>query len=586
MTDTTAECRVTQVAVGEGTSKTVPRREARTMPFAGELEHLPIADVIQLLHSTRKSGILRVASRKGESQLVFKDGCIVSANHLNSSVRIGKILVDRNIISQETLAQALQVQLRAGKERKPLIVTLIERGGVKEEDAHRGLEQLIELTLVEILTWKKGTFTLEVLPSSVSDDYRYYPERISREINVDTQVVLMDALCIFDEKMRDGELADKDFPEEEGPTESDPAALHRQRLDEIAPSLSVQEREELAAFLGVFSAARETAVESARSVILLSPDRLLSHAVTAVCMPAGIPVSVASEEQDLDPILINALAGNDVPIFVIDAPRQADDRFSPKEISSLRQRKRVHYPEICIVQLAAPGDVAFTLQSYSDGARAVLPRPSLHERRESYVTDTMQFLTAMRAFLMATAFERESFAAGRLKAAIARLPDFRDATTSVARNLLECVAGICERALTLIVHDAELVVDKWIGIGDGRVGGVEPAPGVRIPLARPSLLCDVAEWGFVHYGPIEDETLRNHLFAAIGPPARSTVLLLPIRRDGKTVALVYGDFGGREPVPLDGGLLEILASQAELVLESAFYRKNLAQNARKGTAAG
>lgn len=547
------------------------------MSFTGELEHLPIVDVIQLLHSTRKSGILRVASRKGESQLVFKDGYIVSANHLNSSVRIGKILVDLNIISQETLAQALKAQLRAGKDCKPLIVTLIERGGVKEEDAYRGLEQLIELTLVEILTWKKGTFTLDVLPSSVSDEYRYYPERISREINVNTQVVLMEALRVFDEKMRDGELAEKDFPEEEGLTESAPATTHRQKLEEIAPSLPVQEREELAAFLGGFSAVRETVAETARSVILFSSDHLISHAVTAVCTPAGIPVSVASEERDLDPILVKALAGNDVPILVIDAPRQVDNRFSPKEISSLWQRKRVHYPEICVIQLAAPGDAAFALQSYSDGVRAVLPRPSLSERRATYVTDAIQFLTAIRVFLMATAFDRESFAAGRLKAAIARLPDFRDATTSVARNLLECVAGICERSLTLIVRDSELVADKWIGISGGKAGGVEPAPGLRIPLARPSLLCDVIDWGFVHYGPTEDETVRNHLFASIGPPSRPTVLLLPIRRHGKTVALAYGDFGGREPVPLDGGLLEILASQAELVLESAFYRKNPAK---------
>jgi hypothetical protein len=579
MTDTTAERLVTKVAAG-ATAKPLPRREAHTRSFTGELEHLPIVDVVQLLHSTRKSGILRVASRKGESQLVFKDGYIVSANHLNSSVRIGKILVDLNIISQETLAQALQVQLRAGKDRKPLIVTLIERGVVDEEDAYRGLEQLIELTLVEILTWKKGTFTLEVLPSAVSDEYRYYPERISREVNVDTQVVLMDTLRIFDEKMRDGKLAEKDFPEEEGA-----AALQQETQKEIVPSLSMQEQEELAAFLGGFSAAGETAAESARSVVFLSPDQLIGHAVRAVCRSAGIPVSVVSEERELDPILVRALAGNDVPILIIDAPRQADDRFSPQEISSLRQRKQVHYPEICVIQLAASCDAAFTLKSYSDGVRAVLPRPSLQEQRETYVTDTIQFMTALRTFLMATAFERESFTAGRLKAAIARLPDFRDATTSVTRNLLECVAGICERSLILIVRDAELVADKGIGISGGKAGGVEPAPGLRIPLARPSLLCDVIEWGFVYYGPTDDEAVWKHLFAAIGPPSRSTVLLLPLRRQGKTVALAYGDFGGREPVPLDGGLLEILASQAELVLESAFYRKNLTKNVRQGTAA-
>ena len=136
------------------------------MSFTGDLEHLPIVDVIQLLHATRKSGILRVKSRKGESHLVFKDGYIVSANHLNNSVRIGTILVERNVITPEILDQALLEQKNAGAERKPLIITLLDKGLVKEEDAYQGLEHLIEMTIVEILTWKRGTFTLDVLPES------------------------------------------------------------------------------------------------------------------------------------------------------------------------------------------------------------------------------------------------------------------------------------------------------------------------------------------------------------------------------------------------------------------------------------
>ena len=176
------------------------------MAFTGDLEHLPIVDVIQLLHSTRKSGILRVKSRKGESQLVFKDGYMVSANHLNNTVRIGTVLTDLKIITPELLNQALQEQKIAGDERKPLVITLIEKGLVKEADAYKGLEQLIEMTIVEMLTWKKGTFTLDVLPPKVADEYRYYPEKMKDEINLDTQSILMDSLRIFDEKIRDGEL--------------------------------------------------------------------------------------------------------------------------------------------------------------------------------------------------------------------------------------------------------------------------------------------------------------------------------------------------------------------------------------------
>lgn len=181
--------------------------------FTGNLEYLPIVDIMQLLHQSRKSGILRVTGRKGESRLVFKDGYMVSANHLNNSIRIGRVLVDLGIISPEILEDFLQIQATAGASRKPLIVTLIDHGVVSEKDAYRGLEHLIELAVVEILTWKKGSFTFEILPASTSD-FSFYPEKLIREINVDTQGVLMDALRIFDEKMRDGELNDEE-PEDE-----------------------------------------------------------------------------------------------------------------------------------------------------------------------------------------------------------------------------------------------------------------------------------------------------------------------------------------------------------------------------------
>lgn len=186
------------------------------MSFTGDLEHLPIVDVIQLLHATRKSGILRVKSLKRESDLVFKDGYIVSASHLNNSVRIGTILMERNIITPEVLDQALLEQKNAGAERKPLIIALLDKGLVKEEDAYQGLEHLIEMTIVEILAWKRGTFTLDVLPNAIADEYRYYPGKINREINIDAQGALMDALRIFDEKMRDGELTEEEIPEDDG----------------------------------------------------------------------------------------------------------------------------------------------------------------------------------------------------------------------------------------------------------------------------------------------------------------------------------------------------------------------------------
>jgi hypothetical protein len=250
--------------------------------FTGNLEHLPIIDVMQLLHQTRKSGILRVKGRKGESQLVFKDGYMVSANHLNNSIRIGQILVDLKIIAREILDKTLLVQGSAGAERKPLIVTLIDQGLVNEKDAYKGLEHLIETAVIEILTWKQGSFTLEVLPTP-ADDFSFYPEKLVGEINVDTQNVLMDALRIFDEKMRDGELPDEEA-EDATPAKGASAAMGIQCHQCHLPA-RVKEV--------------EMALEEARLVSAQRRNNTLH-----LDKPVDEPAAVWSPDRDVDPLTV------------------------------------------------------------------------------------------------------------------------------------------------------------------------------------------------------------------------------------------------------------------------------------------
>jgi hypothetical protein len=132
------------------------------MPLTGELEHLPIVDVIQLIHSTRKSGTLNVYSRKGEGQLVFNKGYIVSATHSSEKLKIGKILVESHIIDQADLDKALGIQELSAADRKPLIATLLEHCGLSKDAAFKALETLIEMTVVEMICWTRGIFTLDM----------------------------------------------------------------------------------------------------------------------------------------------------------------------------------------------------------------------------------------------------------------------------------------------------------------------------------------------------------------------------------------------------------------------------------------
>lgn len=587
------------------------------MSFTGDLEHLPIVDVIQLLHATKKSGTLTIRGRKGESQLVFDGGYIVSANHLNDSVRIGKILVETRAITQETLSQALLDQKNAGEARKPLIAMLIERGQIKKEAAFKALEVLIELTIVEILTWTTGTFSLDVDSLAISDEYRYFPEKLNQEILLNTQNVLMDALRIYDEKKRDGELTEEEWADEaavvvetaEGTEESwtlsaddlglgdfdrlerkipgvfagladvDPAESQRQKLRAIAPELSAAEQEGLLAYLLKFSgkAAADPAGKAggqARALILFSSDELLNHAVTTICKHDGLPVFATNDKQDLDHIIDQSLAKKIAPILVLDSPADSAEGGSAAAAVELRRQKMEKYPQLAIIQLASPLDYAFTLRSFADGVRAVLPRPLRPARPQTFVVDTTIFLDAFRRYLKDVAGAPPEDLFGQLVLGLASLRELKEAP-EILLALLQAVAKRFERSLNLVVGHAELIAERGFGVRGERSAGAATTLGFRIPLEKTSVFSRAIEEGAPFYGDCDDAVLRERLYAEIGAPQSSTILLLPLRSRGKTVALTYADFGHREASAVPLALLESLTGQAGLLLENAFYRKKL-----------
>jgi len=91
------------------------------MAFSGDLEYLSIVDVIQLLHTTRKTGTLKVQGRKGEISIAFSDGFIVGANHYSRGVMIGTILTE----TEAEKARVARMQQMGPEKIAPLSVFLL-----------------------------------------------------------------------------------------------------------------------------------------------------------------------------------------------------------------------------------------------------------------------------------------------------------------------------------------------------------------------------------------------------------------------------------------------------------------------------
>ncbi len=317
---------------------------------------------------------LSVKGSRGESRFIFSNGYIVGASHLNNRIRIGTVLVKMNAITKEDLAQALEIQKSAGKNRKPLITTLIELGKLGRDEASRGLKKLIEMTLVELIGWSKGTFTLDTDAITVSPECSYPLSKMEQEISLDAQMILMDALRIYDERERDRQagktvpsdeelfadviasegsvenrqkssvltaddlgLADLDHLERKIPQFVpvaeifDPLQIHRQKIRETLADFSPEEQESLCLFSGkVYGTYRSTYDGSQRQegtasgLILFSEDELIKHSVMTICKDEGVLVFATDGEEELDRIIDQCVTIKVLPLLVFDDPETPD----------------------------------------------------------------------------------------------------------------------------------------------------------------------------------------------------------------------------------------------------------------------
>ncbi len=593
------------------------------MSFTGDLEHLPIVDVIQLLHSTRKSGTLCVKGGRGECQLVFHDGYISSANHSNTSVRIGKILVDMGLISAEVCEQALADQKTAGTSRKPLIATLIEQGHLNKDTAFKGLKNLIEMTVVEMLRWTHGTFTLNVDSTIISDEYRYFPEMLHQEINLDTQRVLMDALRVFDEQNRDGAFEEEEWIDEEttdagGGAEAaeaaeeggldlsaddlglgdidqierkipevfssieviDPSELHRRAVADLMPDAEADEREKLVDFLVRSTEPKEgesagQAGRTSRAMVFIGRDSLARYLLMHLSKPLGVLTFTTDDEEDLDLILGQPLNKGVPPLLIFDVPDESATGWSRDDLVRLRQEKKNAFPQVQTLQLAPANDEDFQFQAYRDGVRAVLPKPGATGVSSA---ELIRFFKVLLDYIKDYFDAQGQVTCGDLKDDLLKLQGLRDAP-EVSLALLQQVAQTFDRTLTFIVRPGELIAERAIGIGQEKKLGPSQPLRFKVSLDTPSLLHKVLTEGRLFYGRSDDQVITGALFAQIGAARSGSVLLLPISSRGRALALIYAD-GPAGFVPVDS--LEILAGQAGLILENALYRRQLEKAAPQG----
>ncbi|UCC43055.1 MAG: DUF4388 domain-containing protein [Candidatus Zixiibacteriota bacterium] len=126
------------------------------MSLSGNLKTVAFPDILQLLATGKKTGILECKTTTRQKEVSFKEGNIIFASSVNSTEDLlGQMLLKRGKISKADLERAITLHKQTGRQ---LGTTLIDMNLFEKEDIAECLKLQIEEIVYNLFSWKEGDF--------------------------------------------------------------------------------------------------------------------------------------------------------------------------------------------------------------------------------------------------------------------------------------------------------------------------------------------------------------------------------------------------------------------------------------------
>ncbi len=131
------------------------------MAFKGSLKEFKVPDILQLISLQGKTGILTFTSDDGFITLIFENGMIVGVDAFPKKLemRVGRVLVKQDFISEEMLQRALAIQKRTNQKIGEILIGM---GLIGKDTIIESLKtQAIQIVL-SLFKWKKGEYNFKI----------------------------------------------------------------------------------------------------------------------------------------------------------------------------------------------------------------------------------------------------------------------------------------------------------------------------------------------------------------------------------------------------------------------------------------
>ncbi len=174
------------------------------MELQGELSDFPLADILQIICLSKKTGTLLVTGGERRGMIVFVRGKIVQAITDASPNSLGDLLVEREVIGPFELEQALRLQARSQPPRL-LGSLLVELGFVERFILNQRVREQIQHSIGGLVGLRRGSFELKLNVVPIGRSQPYPSQDFVLTEGADVEELLLEVATALDEAHRDSE---------------------------------------------------------------------------------------------------------------------------------------------------------------------------------------------------------------------------------------------------------------------------------------------------------------------------------------------------------------------------------------------
>ncbi len=163
------------------------------MALQGNLDDFSLPEILQLIAVQQKSGVLKLTSSSDVAVIFFDGGRVVSTRDRRRNARdpLKSFLVQTGRITE---AHLKQIETIEAESRRELTDVLLSGNYLTSEDLALAIQDQIQDTMHQLLTWKQGTYHF-------SGDARTVP-KFAANVRLNTEGLLMESMRRLDEIVR------------------------------------------------------------------------------------------------------------------------------------------------------------------------------------------------------------------------------------------------------------------------------------------------------------------------------------------------------------------------------------------------